>query len=328
MAAIILQQSFTFSRPEYIVNAVIICFLLFSPLAVVIKEELRPQIMLEMDPAPPAAVTCITVDKPVSSTSQKRKIHRMLKAPNKGEDYTILQALVSIEMIVLLTATICGVGGVLTAIDNMGQIGESQGYAPHSISTFVSLISIWNYAGRVSAGFVSEFLIARYKFSRPLLLTIIMLISCISHLLIAFGVENSLYISSVVMGYCFGAQQPLIFSIISEVFGLKYFSTLYTVGGMASPIGSYILNVRIVGRMYDIEAGKQRSGAEELTCIGVECFKKSFLIITGTTVVGALVSLVLVYRTWGFYKGDIYAKFKSNVVDNAEKNGDAHEEKM
>uniref|UniRef100_J3N955 Uncharacterized protein n=1 Tax=Oryza brachyantha TaxID=4533 RepID=J3N955_ORYBR len=45
-------------------------------------------------------------------------------------------------------------------------------------------------------------------------------------------------------------------------------------------------------------------------CKGVQCFKHSFLIITGVTFAGALVSLLLVWRTRSFYKGDIYAKFK------------------
>ncbi|KAF8763070.1 hypothetical protein HU200_008920 [Digitaria exilis] len=39
----------------------------------------------------------------------------------------ILQALVSVDMLLLFTATVFGVGGTLTAIDNMGQIGESLG---------------------------------------------------------------------------------------------------------------------------------------------------------------------------------------------------------
>nr|CAD1818333.1 unnamed protein product [Ananas comosus var. bracteatus] len=206
----------------------------------------------------------------------------MLKPPARGEDYSILQALVSVDMLVLFFATICGVGGTLTAIDNMGQIGQSLGYPAKSINTFVSLISIWNYAGRVTAGFVSEIFLARYKFPRPLMLTLVLLLACVGHLLIAFGVPQSLYAASVVIGFCFGAQWPLLFAIISEVFGLKYYSTLYNFGSVASPIGSYILN----------------------------CFKASFLIITATTVLGVVVSLVLVWRTRKFYRGDIYARFK------------------
>lgn len=119
---------------------------------------------------------------------------------------------------------------------------------------------------------------------------------------------------------------PLILGIISELFGLKYYSTLYNFGGMASPVGSYILNVRVAGRLYDQEAKRQNlnragSSAKALTCIGVKCYKSSFLIITAVTVASALVMLVLSWRTKEFYSGDIYAKFRdgleSEKVDSA-----------
>jgi MFS family permease len=205
----------------------------------------------------------------------------------------------------------------------MAQIGQSLGYPAKSINTFVSLISIWNYAGRVGAGYMSEFFLARYRFPRPLALTVVLLVSCVGHLFIAFGVPQSLYAASVIIGFCFGAQWPLLFSIISEVFGLKYYSTLFNFGSAASPIGAYVLNVRIAGRMYDAEAARQHGGVAAVgdkVCKGVQCFKHAFLIITGVTLAGVLVSLVLVWRTRNFYKGDIYARFKvapATVVDGS-----------
>lgn len=248
---------------------------------------------------------------------------KTFKSPPRGEDYTILQALVSIDMLILFLATICGVGGTLTAIDNMGQIGESLGYPQRSISTFVSLISIWNYCGRVTAGFSSEIFLARYRFPRPLMLALIMALSCVGHLLIAFGPSGSLYVANVIIGFCFGAQWPLLFAIISEVFGLKYYSTLYNFGAVASPVGSYLLNVRVAGHLYDVEAEKLKAagfaiptapGAKrDLTCIGVQCFKKSFLIITAVTAFGAAVSFLLAWRTRHFYRSDIYARFRKEA---------------
>ncbi|KAL0452120.1 UNVERIFIED_CONTAM: hypothetical protein Slati_1190100 [Sesamum latifolium] len=130
-------------------------------------------------------------------------------------------------MLVLFFATTCGVGGTLTAIDNLRQIGTSLGYPTNSISTFVSLVSIWNYLGRVVSGFLSVHFLDKYKFPRPVMLTLTLVISCTGHLLIAFDIPNGLYVASVIIGFCFGPQWPLLFSIISQLFGLKYYSTLY-----------------------------------------------------------------------------------------------------
>nr|KYP69124.1 putative transporter MCH1 [Cajanus cajan] len=237
--------------------------------------------------------------------------------PERGEDYTILQALFSVDMFILFITCICGVGGTLTAIDNLGQIGTSLRYPKKSISTFVSLVSIWNYLGRVFSGFVSEHFLQKYKFPRPLMLTLTLLLSCIGHLLIAFDVPSGLYAASVIIGFCFGAQWPLLFAIISELFGLKYYATLYNFGSVASPLGLYVLNVKMTGHLYDEEAKKQlaalgikRKEGQELNCIGVNCFKLSFIIITAATFFGAIVSLILVARTRKFYKSDIYKRFR------------------
>ncbi|KAA8539255.1 hypothetical protein F0562_025947 [Nyssa sinensis] len=343
MIIIIVEKRVNFTHSEYGVSGVAVLILLFLPLAVVIKEEYvlwktkkqamnepsqlkiitengdkpNPETVLRQPPPPPSTAA----ELPTTTQNQEVScLKNVFRPPDRGEDSTILQALFSIDMSVLFLTTICGVGGTLTAIDNLGQIGTSLRYPTRSISTFVSLVSIWNYLGRVFAGFVSEKLLTKYQFPRPLMLTLILLLSCVGHLLIAFDVPNSLYFASIIIGFCFGAQWPLLFAIISEIFGLKYYSTLYNFGGVASPIGSYLLNVRVAGHLYDREAEKQlkalglsRKPGEDLNCTGVDCFKLAFIIITAVTVFGAFVSIILVLRTRKFYKSDIYKKFRGEA---------------
>ncbi|KAL3732007.1 hypothetical protein ACJRO7_028798 [Eucalyptus globulus] len=345
MIMIIIEKHFNnFTRPEYGLSAAGVLFLLFLPIAIVVIEEYKQWAQKRealSDPSPieittekPNLETSLPLPPPPPETAPPTAIlnsgeqlekqpscwRTAFRPPDRGEDYTILQALFSIDMFILFLSTICGVGGTLTAIDNLGQIGKSLGYATQSTSTFVSLVSIWNYLGRVVAGFVSEILLTRYKFPRTLMLTIILLISCAGHLLIAFDVPNGLYFASIIIGFCFGAQWPLLFAIISEIFGLKYYSTLYNFGSVASPIGGYLLNVRVAGHLYDKEAKKQlaalglaRQPGQDLECTGVKCYQLSFLIITFATLFGAFVSFILVVRTRKFYRSDIYKKFREEA---------------
>lgn len=347
MIIIIVEKQMKFTQSEYGGSVAVVLFLLFLPLALVIKEEFdlwktKKQALNEPSqlkiiteklnaedtedkdassppPSPPPMSAAATSSRNQLPNPQKQNscLSNVFRPPKRGEDYTILQALFSIDMFLLFLATICGVGGTLTAIDNLGQIGTSLGYPTDSLSTFISLMSIWNYLGRVVAGFVSEIFLTKYKFPRPLMLALVQLLACAGHLLMAFNVHNALYLAWMIIGFCFGAQWPLLFAIISEIFGLKYYSTLYNFGSVASPIGSYLLNVRVAGYLYDKEAerqmaatGSHRKPGEELTCIGAECFKLAFLIIAGVTFFGTLASFILVLRTRKFYRSDIYKKFR------------------
>ncbi|KAJ1256619.1 hypothetical protein BS78_K342900 [Paspalum vaginatum] len=349
LVMIVVQREASFSRAAYAASAAGLLVLLFLPLAVVVRHEHRIKTELDEESLREAPVAVTVVGKtavvvpkapqqppasaesdtphggpPAASSCLGSFLRHTFNPPAYGEDYTIPQALVSVDMLVLFLAIACGAGGTLTAIDNMGQIGQSLGYPPKSVDAFVSLISVWNYAGRVAAGYASEALLqSRHRFPRPLALTLVLLASCAGHLLIAFGVPRALYAASVLTGFCYGAQWPLLYAVISELFGLRRYPTLYNLGAIASPVGAYVLNVRVAGRLYDAEAARQHGGSllgaagggdDGMACVGVECFRRSFLIITAATVGGALVSLVLVWRTRDFYRGDIYAKFRDDAA--------------
>lgn len=328
MVMTILQKLVTFSQAAYAGSATVVCVFLFVPLFIAIREEALSWNRKKLPNNPPK----ITIENPTISTPQPATakleeksetsscFKNIFNKPERGEDYTILQALLSTDMLILFLATFCGLGSSLTAVDNLGQIGESLGYPTKTIKSFVSLLSIWNYFGRIFSGFVSESLLAKYKFPRPLMMTLVLFLSCIGLLLIAFPFPGSVYVSSVIIGFSFGAQLPLIFAIISELFGLKYYSTLFNCGQLASPLGSYILNVKVTGPLYDREAlkdlakkGMTRSSVKELTCIGTQCYRLAFIILASITFFGALTSLILVARTREFYKGDIYKKFRDEA---------------
>ncbi|KAL3520769.1 hypothetical protein ACH5RR_018918 [Cinchona calisaya] len=348
MALTIAQKYLNFSHLGYVASATGVCIVLFFPCLIAIKEELETWKQMKEDASkPPESVVIEEPPLPESSDPGKQEIapsscstdkcekrddefHQdscccgdICNKPKRGQDYTICQALLSADMLILFVVTFCGLGSSLAAVDNLGQIGESLGYQTKTINTFVSLVSIWNYFGRVFSGFVSEKLLLKWKVPRTVMMTIALVLPAIGDLIIALPFPGSVYIASILIGFSYGIQLTMVFVIISELFGLKYYSTLFNCGQLASPVGSYVLNVRIVGKLYDKEALKQlaskgmtRSMVHDLTCIGKQCYRKSFIILAGVNFFGALVSMILVMRTKEYYKSDIYKKFRDAMETN------------
>ncbi|KAM4090097.1 hypothetical protein ACJW30_09G033300 [Castanea mollissima] len=280
LVIIILQNKFSFTRIEYAGSASIVLILLFLPLVIVIKEELKLWKIKDQSLNNPSQLEMVIEDAP--ATSERYVVscmNNIFKPPDRGEDFTILQAIFSIDMLILLVATTCGIGGALTVIDNLVQVSSSSN--AHYDNSFSPVLAM---------------------FSSPLLSPILS--------------------ASVIIGFCLGAQLPVSSAIISEILGLKHYSTLYHIGCISSPVGSYIFNVKVAGHLYDKEALKQmdalgltRRARQVVNCNGVKCYKLAFIVIIVVTLLGSLVSFVLVLRTRKFYKGDIYKKFRKEAKE-------------
>lgn len=79
------------------------------------------------------------------------------RGPHRGEDFTLMQALIKADFWLIFFSLLLGSGSGLTVIDNLGQMSQSLGYDNTHI--FVSMISIWNFLGRVGGGFFSEIIV-------------------------------------------------------------------------------------------------------------------------------------------------------------------------
>ncbi|KAJ7523083.1 hypothetical protein O6H91_18G036800 [Diphasiastrum complanatum] len=244
---------------------------------------------------------------------------------NRGENHTVLQALFKIDFWLLFTISTCALGTGLMAIDNIGQFGSALGASSLQTSTFVSLVSIWNFIGRVSSGFVSEFCLHRYSIPRPVFFALPLAVGCIGHLLFAFAVPGALNVGSIIIGFCYGFQAPILFIIVSEIFGLTFFGTLYNLATMSLPLGTELMSVLVGGKLYDREAQKQHrqqhmlataaghiapspspaahpGQSKALVCVGKQCYQNAFLIMAGVSAFGCILGIILTIRTRAFYK--------------------------
>ncbi|KAK1363361.1 protein NUCLEAR FUSION DEFECTIVE 4-like [Heracleum sosnowskyi] len=225
-----------------------------------------------------------------------------------GENLNLFQAMRSSNFWFLFLATSCGMGSGLAVINNISQIGESLGYTKSETSTLVSLWSIWNFLGRFGAGYLSDYLLKTKGWARPLLMALTLLIMSGGHSMIASGLPGALYVGSVVVGVCYGSQWSLMPTIVSEIFGVVHLGTIFNTITIASPLGSYVLSVRVVGYIYDKEASIVGN-----SCTGTHCFMLSFIIMASTTLLGSFVALGLFFRTRTFYKQVILARLQHSV---------------
>ncbi|KAI3684427.1 hypothetical protein L6452_33651 [Arctium lappa] len=228
------------------------------------------------------------------------------KGPRRGEDFTLMQALVKADFLLMFFSLVLASGSGLTIIDNLGQMCQSLGYEnPH---VFVSMISIWNFLGRVGGGYFSEIIVRKYAYPRPVAMAGVQVVMAGSLFYYAVGAPAAIYVVSIVMGLCYGAHWAIVPSAASELFGLKSFGALYNFLALASPTGSLIFSGVIASGIYDYEAKKQSSLAhhvfhdnEELTCYGTVCYSITCGILSVLCIIAVFLSMVVVHRTKRVY---------------------------
>jgi hypothetical protein len=312
MVVIILENVLTFQLSVRVVTFVLLMLLLASPFCIAIRaherdaDREREQLMdgpNQLD----AENIHVRQDSAgyhhlPSSTDQEMdsKDNRTLQAE---KNVNLLQAMHTIDFWLLFLAMACGMGSGLATVNNISQIGGSLGYTRFEISTLVSLWSIWNFLGRFGAGYVSDYFLHARGWARPLFMVINQATMSIGHVVIASGLPGALYAGSVLVGVCYGSQWSLMPTITSEIFGVVHMGTIFNTITIASPVGSYIFSVSVIGYIYDKEAS-----AEGYTCTGTHCFMLSFVIMASATLLGSLAAMGLYFRTKSFYNQVIHRR--------------------
>ncbi|KAH9547849.1 hypothetical protein CY35_11G057800 [Sphagnum magellanicum] len=174
--------------------------------------------------------------------------------PALGEDHTLLEALQTIDFWLLFFTFLCGVGTGITAINNLGQIGQAQGYS--DVSLFISFISIWGFFGRIGAGAISEYYVRKAAVPRPVWMVLSQLLMLVGYILFATATPGSLYVGSIVVGICYGVQISITVPTASELFGLQHFGIMYNFIILNLPLGSFLFSGLLAGWLYDQEASR------------------------------------------------------------------------
>ncbi|KAH7577182.1 hypothetical protein ACOSP7_002007 [Xanthoceras sorbifolium] len=250
------------------------------------------------------------------------------RGPHRGEDFTLTQALIKADFWLIFISLLLGSGSGLTVIDNLGQMSQSLGYDNTHI--FVSMISIWNFLGRVGGGYFSEIIARDHAYPRPVAMAVAQLVMAVGHIFFAMGWPGAMHIGTLLIGLGYGAHWAIVPATASELFGLKKFGALYNFLTLANPAGSLVFSGLIASYIYDREAEKQHqhphhlqnSGSifagmgnvnEPLTCNGSVCFFLTSMIMSGLCIIAFILSMILVRRTKIVYS-NLYGKSRASHV--------------
>ncbi|PHU25596.1 hypothetical protein BC332_03928 [Capsicum chinense] len=248
------------------------------------------------------------------------------RGPRRGEDFTLVQALIKADFWLMFFSLLLGSGSGLTVIDNLGQMSQSLEY--DNTHVFVSLISIWNFLGRIGGGYFSEIIVRDNAYPRHAAMAVAQVIMAFGHFFFAMGWPGAMYIGTLLVGVGYGAHWAIVPAAASELFGLRNFGALYNFLTLANPAGSLVFSGLIASSIYDMEAEKQAQQhhvgqlnlASALTsflnmdeppkCEGAICFLLTSLIMSGLCIIAAVLSMILVYRTKVVY-ANLYGKSRT-----------------
>ncbi|KAL5747352.1 hypothetical protein ACOSQ2_024649 [Xanthoceras sorbifolium] len=312
MIIIILENIFTLASWARITTFIFLLLLLASPLGIAFKAQKEEKQRLSQTFSTERSSLVYgpeQITSPKFSSAQDPIAYQELAGdafqvkatsadniPQNEEGMNLWQAMCSGNFWLLFIAMLCGMGSGLATINNISQVGESLGYTTIEKNSLVSLWSIWNFLGRFGAGYVSDIFLHRRGWARPLFIAITQAILSVGHIIIASGFPGNLYVGSILVGVCYGSQWSLMPTITSEIFGVGHMGTIFNTIAIASPVGSYIFSVRVIGYIYDKVARGQDN-----SCHGTHCFMVSFLIMASVALLGCLVASLLFFRTRRFY---------------------------
>ncbi|XP_031402555.1 protein NUCLEAR FUSION DEFECTIVE 4-like [Punica granatum] len=187
---------------------------------------------------------------------------------------------------------LCGATLGLVYLNNLGQITESRGTS--RTSTLVSLSSAFSFFGRLLPSLLDYFSREKYMISRPACVVALMVPMTGSFFLLLNSSILCHYISTAVISACTGAITSIAVSITTELFGTKNFSVNHNILVANIPIGSFIFG-------YFAAVLYRREGNGDGECIGMECYRNSFIIWGCLCFLGTNLALLLYARSRSFY---------------------------
>ena len=208
----------------------------------------------------------------------------------------------------------CASGPGLVLINNLGQIVPAVPLLPEGTQdTFVSLLSVCNCLGRLSAGALGDHALRSWGAPRPATLAFFCALTALAMGLLALGTPASLYGAVVLGGYAYGGVNGGIVPCYSELWGFGAFASLYSAGSLAEGAASYLMATLLFGRLYERDLASQGRPASA-TCVGRGCFLPAALVAAALAAVAAALCAALALRSRPRYAALYPAAFRGAAI--------------
>lgn len=179
----------------------------------------------------------------------------------------------------------------------------------------VSLIAICSFAGRLSSGPQSDFLVRRLHFQRHWILVPGLSLMFTGHFLnsldmtalsLSIGKLNLILLMvSCSIGYAYGFCFTCYPAIISDLFNMRNYSFLWGVMYTSTTFGLALMTT-IFGYYFDKNSDKWDSKPEEYVCNkGSGCYGQTFRITSGLCLLSMIMILGYIYKMKNFYRSKI-----------------------
>ncbi|KAJ4719099.1 Protein NUCLEAR FUSION DEFECTIVE 4 [Melia azedarach] len=182
----------------------------------------------------------------------------------------------------------------LVFLNNLGQIAESRGYS--ATSSLVSLSSSFGFFGRLIPSLLGYFFSrSKYMISSPASIAAVMAPMAAAFILLLNKSNIALYTSTAIIGVCTGAITSISVSTTTELFGTKNFSVNHNVVVTNIPVGSFLFGY-LAALVY-----RKQGHNEDGKCMGMECYRNTFILWGCFCFLGTFLALILYARTRKFY---------------------------
>mmetsp|Transcript_10100 Transcript_10100/g.18220 ORF Transcript_10100/g.18220 Transcript_10100/m.18220 type:complete len:153 (+) Transcript_10100:1765-2223(+) len=129
---------------------------------------------------------------------------------------------------------------------------------------------------------------------RPAFLALSSILTTTACVINSHGSLAMLYPGAVVAGFSFGSFWCLMPAVVSEMFGTRFFATIYSSICTSPGAGSFLLATLLTSYIYE---GKAAAHGEGATCVGADCFRGAFFLMGLMSLCGMSLSLIVVAKS-------------------------------